>query len=422
MVVIQPRGSIHASVKIPGSKSITHRALVAASLAPGESRIANYLDCEDTRYTMQGLREMGVSISVEEQEAVVTGTGGSFPPPPKERREIFLGNSGTSYRFLLSIAALVYGEFILTGTPRMHQRPIHDLVHALRGLGVEASYEGEEFYPPVLIRAKGIPGGKVTMPGNKSSQYISSLLLAGPCMERGIDIEVRGDMVSQPYLDLTLHAMEQFGVSPQRRGYRSFKISPDQTYRPRRFRVEGDASSGSYFWAAAAVTGGTVKTENIFAYTALQGDMGLLDILEKMGCSVVRKPDYVVVHAGDLQGIDVDMAKMPDMVPTLAAVALFARGKTHIRNVPHLRYKESDRLEAVATEWQKLGARVEELPDGLIIHGKRPLAGAIMDPRDDHRIAMALAVVGLRVPDLRIANGDCVNKSFPHFWDMWETL
>jgi 3-phosphoshikimate 1-carboxyvinyltransferase len=422
MISIQPRNSIRAQVNIPGSKSITHRALVAAGLAPGESRIANYLDCEDTRYTIQGLQGMGVPISVGEQEVVVSGTGGTFPPVSGDPREIFLGNSGTSYRFLLSIAALASGEFLLTGTPRMHERPIQDLVQALRGLGVEAAYEGEELYPPVLIRAKGIPGGKVNMPGDKSSQYISSLLLAGPCMEKGIDIEVQGDMVSQPYLDLTLHTMEQFGVSPQRRGYRTFHISPDQAYRPRMFRVEGDASSGSYFWAAAAVTGGTVRTNNIFAYTALQGDMGLLDILEKMGCSVVRKPDYVVVHGGDLQGIDVDMGKMPDMVPTLAAVALFARGETRIRNVPHLRYKESDRLEAVATEWQRLGARVEELPDGLIIQGGDPLRGAETDPRDDHRIAMALAVVGLRVPDLQIDNGECVNKSFPLFWDMWKTL
>jgi 3-phosphoshikimate 1-carboxyvinyltransferase len=260
------------------------------------------------------------------------------------------------------------------------------------------------------------------MPGNKSSQYISSLLLAGPCMEQGIHIEVEGDMVSRPYLDLTLHAMEQFGVLPLRRGYRSFKITADQHYRPCRFMVEGDASSGSYFWAAAAVTGGTVRTDNIFAHTALQGDMGFLDILEKMGCAVERNPDHVVVHGGVLQGIDVDMAGMPDMVPTLAAVAAFARGRTYIRNVPHLRYKESDRLEAVAEEWQKLGAAVEELPDGLIIQGGKPLRGALLDPRDDHRIAMALAVVGLRVPDLRITDGDCVGKSFPLFWDIWKTL
>ena len=422
MIAIRPRASIQASVEIPGSKSITHRALVAASLAQGESRITNFLDCEDTRYTIQGLRDIGAPISVGQQEVVVTGTGGTFPPPSGERKEIFLGNSGTSYRFLLSIAALACGDFLLTGNPRMHQRPIQDLVHALRGLGVEASYEGQDLYPPVLIRAKGITGGKVVIPGNKSSQYISSLLLAGPCMERGIDIEVQGDMVSQPYLDLTLHAMEQFGISPVRQGYCSFKIPSGRNYRPCRFMVEGDASSGSYFWAAAAVTGGTVRTDNIFAHTALQGDIGFLDILEKMGCIVERKSDHVVVHGKDLLGIDVDMAKMPDMVPTLAAVALFARGKTSIRNVPHLRYKESDRLEAVATEWQQLGARVEELPDGLIIHGGSPLTGAILDPRDDHRIAMALAVVGLRVPDLRIRNGDCVNKSFPRFWDMWKTL
>ena len=422
MITIQPRASIDASVTVPGSKSITHRAFVAASLARGRSLIKNSLDCEDTRYTLQGLRDLGVPISVGADGVGVSGTGGVFPPPGGGLKEIFLGNSGTSYRFLVSIAALARGEYVLTGNPRMHRRPIGDLVRALRDLGVGVSYDGEPLYPPVRIRARGIPGGRVIIPGDKSSQYVSSLLLAGPCMEHGLDVEVQGEMVSHPYLDLTLDVMAAFGISPIREGYRSFRIPGDQHYRACRLTIEGDASSASYFWAAAAVTGGTVKTRNIFARDTRQGDMGFLDILEKMGCRVEKGQDHVVVCGGPLSGIDADMSTMPDMVPTLAAVALFAQGRTVIRNVPHLRYKESDRLEAIATQWHQLGASLEELPDGLIIHGNLPLSGAILDPHDDHRIAMALAVIGLRVPHLQIKNGDCVNKSFPNFWELWKRL
>ena len=421
MKVIQPRPPIDVTVRMPGSKSITHRALITAGLAQGESLLDRFLACEDTLYTVNALRELGVQILIEGERAKVLGTGAKFSPA-KCRREIFLGNSGTSYRLLLSTVALARGEHILTGTPRMHKRPIGDLVKAMNQLGVKACCIEKNGCPPVLVHANGIPGGKADIPGEQSSQFVSSLLLSGPCAENEIEIEVKGKLVSGPYVDLTLDVMEQFGVSVVREGYGYFKIPSGQEYRSCQFTVEGDVSSASYFWAAAAVTGGVATTKNIRSHATCQGDIGFLEILEEMGCTIERATDQVVVHGGPLSGIDADMSAMPDMVPTLAAIAPFAKGRTTMRNVSHLRHKESDRLTAVATEWHRLGSRVEELADGLIIHGGERLSGAVVDPHDDHRLAMSLAVVGLRVPGIKIRNEGCVNKSFERFWELWETL
>jgi 3-phosphoshikimate 1-carboxyvinyltransferase len=304
----------------------------------------------------------------------------------------------------------------------MQKRPVGGLVRALKELGVEASCIGADGVPPVLVKAKGIRGGEVNIEGDKSSQYISSLLLAGPYMEKGVEIEVKGRLVSSGYVDLTLDVMERFGVAVVREGYDYFKVSPGQGYEACDFTIEGDVSSASYFWAAAAVTGGSVTTENVSPFTTRQGDIGFLRILEEMGCNIDKNKDHVVVTGGSLSGIEVDMRSMPDMVPTLAAISLFADGKTSIRNVPHLRFKESDRLNSITGELGRLGGRVEELPDGLVVHGGCRLSGAVVDPHDDHRIAMSLAVAGLRVPGIKVMKEGCVNKSFPQFWDVWDSL
>jgi len=277
-------------------------------------------------------------------------------------------------------------------------------------------------FPPVFIKSKGIRGGKVAIPGDKSSQYVSSLLLAGPYMENGVEIEVIGRLVSRPYVDITLDVMNTFGISFNHDDYHYFRVPAKQRYYPCRFNIEGDVSAASYFWAAAAVTGGVITTENIHPNSTRQGDIALLDILEEMGCRIERKSDSVVVQGGLLSGIEVDMGAIPDMVPTLAAIALFSKGKTAIRNVSHLRHKESDRLHAVALEWGRLGGRVEELEDGIVIHGRKKLSGAVMDPHNDHRLAMSLAVVGLKIPGMTIQNETCVNKSFPRFWELWDRL
>ena len=421
MKEIQPRPSVNTTVRVPGSKSITHRAIIGASLARGKSVLRNSLECEDTLFTTNALRDLGTNISARGENLEVVGTGAKFSPT-QGTKEIFLGNSGTSYRLLLSTVALARGEYVLTGGPRMYERPIGHLVEALNRLGVKASCIEQPDYPPVLIKARGIRGGKVEVSVNQSSQYLSSLLLSGPYAEKEVEIEVKGGLVSRPYVDLTLDVMGRFGVSVDREGYSYFKIPSSQSYRSQQFTIEGDVSSASYFWAAAAVTGGTVTTKNIFPNTTWQGDIRFLNILEQMGCTVERGVDQVVVYGGALSGIEADMGAMPDMVPTLAAVALFARGKTIIRNVSHLRYKESDRLKSIALEWDRLGNKVEELPDGLVIYGGQRLFGTVVDPHDDHRIAMSLATVGLRVPGMKIKNENCVNKSFPRFWELWDML
>jgi 3-phosphoshikimate 1-carboxyvinyltransferase len=260
------------------------------------------------------------------------------------------------------------------------------------------------------------------MSGEKSSQYLSSLLLSGPYAEKGVEVEVTGRLVSRPYVDITIEVMREFGVSVDRHGCRYFMVPPGDGYLPREFSIEGDVSAASYFWAAAAVTGGRVTTENIKAHTTRQGDIAFLEILQEMGCHVERETERVTLCGGPLSGIEADMSAIPDQVPTLASVALFANDSTAIRNVPHLRYKESDRLRNIALEWGKLGGKVKELADGLIIHRGTGLRGARVESHDDHRLAMSLAVVGLKVSGVRIKGEDCVNKSFPRFWELWDGL
>ncbi|MBW2066833.1 MAG: 3-phosphoshikimate 1-carboxyvinyltransferase [Deltaproteobacteria bacterium] len=413
---------VHGSIKIPGSKSLSHRVLIAAALASGESTIDNLLVCEDTVFTINALKELGTRISFEGESARVFGTGARFPRN-REKKEIFLGNSGTGYRLLLSVFALAQGEYLLTGSSRMNQRPVGELITALRNLGVQAVYQGNEGFPPVLIRARGIPGGPVEITAKVSSQYVSSLLLSGPCMAKGLELTVLGGQVSRPYIRVTIEVMKEFGVEVERKSVSWYRIPRGQRYVPRNYSVEGDVSSASYFWAAAAVTGGTVTTENIAPFTTLQGDIALLDILGEMGCTVVKEANRVTIHGKPLRGVEVDMGGIPDMVPTLAAIAPFAEGRTVITNVSHLRHKESDRLQAITTEWRRLGIRVDELDDGIVIHGgEGHLRGAAVDPHNDHRIAMSLAVISLMAPGVIIRHKDCVNKSFPSFWQLWQQL
>ena len=418
---IIPRSRVEARVRVPGSKSLTHRAFIAAALARGRSRITNFLECEDTGYTARGLQALGVQMEREGETMVISGTGGLFPPS-LGIKTIFLGNSGTSCRLLLSIAVLARGDYLLTGSPRLHNRPIGELVQALDKLGAGTLRPAPNGCPPVALKARGLKGGKVAISGRQSSQFISSVLLAAPYAEQDVEIEVLGEMVSQPYIDLTIEIMERFGVSVVREGTRHFKVVAGKGYQACSLTIEGDISNASYFWAAAAVTEGSVTITDLNPGDTRQGDLAILEVLEAMGCRVERGPDWVTVQGGPLQGIDLDMKSIPDLVPTVAALALLAKGRTVIRNVPHLRLKESDRLGAVANEWHRLGGRVDELPDGLVIQGGLKLTGVEVDPHDDHRLAMSLAVIGLRVPGIRIRQAECVNKSFPLFWDFWDRL
>ncbi len=413
---IRTLGRLEATLTLPGSKSLTHRALIAGALASGQSIISNALVSEDTEITAQALVRLGAGVHWEGTTVMVNGTGGRFGPVTEP---LYFGNSGTSHRFFTALAALGTGDYILTGTPRLCERPVGELLAALKLLGVRAVSNRGNGCPPVTVSG-GLTGGHTRLSGQVSSQYLSALLLIGPLAPLGVEVEITGELVSRPYVDLTLDVMASFGISHFRRGYRFFQVPGGQAYQPRKFAVEADASSASYFWAAAALTGGRVTIANL-SVDSTQGDIDFLSVLARMGCRIESSSAGLTVQGGELTGILVDMTTMPDLVPTLAVLAAFARGETVISGVGHLRHKESDRLAAVAAELTKMGVIVSETADGLCIRGGQP-HGAVIDTYDDHRIAMSFAVAGLKVPGLFIRNPGCVRKSFPEFWRYWENL
>lgn len=417
MLEIQPKTGIEAEVSIPGSKSITNRALVIGALARGETRLTNWLACEDTTVMIDCLSRLGFTVTPRQDGLVITGAAGRIP---REKAELQAANSGTTMRFLTALVALGRGEYALDGSPRMRQRPIEDLLEALRALGADGGSDQDNGCPPITIRTRGLRGGACELSGEISSQFLSALLMAAPYAGKAVTIKIRGELVSRPYVDMTCRMMAGFGVIVAEEEQSVFTIPPRQTYRARDYAVEGDASSASYFLAAAAATGGRVKVLNV-GEKSIQGDAGFARLLERMGARVRYGPDWTEVSGPLKRGIKIDLNGMPDMVPTLAAAALFAPGRTVIANVANLRYKESDRLAAMAAELNKIGARVEELPDGLVIEGGR-LHGAEIETYNDHRIAMAFALAGLRIPGIRIKNPGCVAKTFPNFFDAFLAL
>lgn len=423
MIRITPVKNIDATVEVPGSKSITQRALIAAALAVGESKLIGPLASEDTSYTIGALRAMGIEIDDSDPAGwIVHGSGGSVREPDTD---IYLGNNGTATRFLTSVASLGHGIFRITGDPRMSERPIAPLIQALQGWGVMIRSDAGNGCPPLTIEADGIAGGRTILPEGKSSQYLSSLLLVAPYAEKPAELEVQGEVLSKPYVEMTLAVMAGFGIGGEASPSLSyFRISPGK-YLGREYRIEGDASGASYFWAAAAVTGGRVTVANV-PVPSLQGDANLVPLLARMGCQVHKTGNGITVQGPDrLEGIEVDMGNMPDVAPTLAVVAAFAEGTTVISNIAHLRIKECDRISAMVTELRKMGADVEEERDRMIIHGSKDganLHGAAIETYHDHRIAMCFAVAGLRVPGVEITGEECVAKSFPDFWQRFAQL
>ena len=413
---IKPLDQVNATLTLPGSKSYTHRALIAAALAEGESVLRNALKAEDTELTAQALMKLGAGIDWQENTVLVRGTAGQLAPTAEP---IYLGNSGTSLRFLTAVATLGQGEYRLTGTPRLCQRPMGELIAALKQLGGKVESVTGKGCPPVLVKG-GIAGGRTRLSGAVSSQYLSALMFIGPLAPLGVEIEITGELVSRPYVDLTLDVQAAFGISHFRRGYRYFQIPGGQTYQSREYDIDADASSASYFWAAAALTGGRVTVANVNMETS-QGDVDFVSVLAHMGCHLQSSLTGLTIEGRPLTGIQVDMSAMPDMVPTLAVVAAFAQGETVITGVSHLRHKESDRLAATAAELKKMGVDVQETEDGLKIRGGAP-HGAEIETYDDHRIAMSFAVAGLKVPGVVIKDPDCVRKSFPEFWEYIEEL
>ncbi len=412
---------------LPGSKSITNRALIAGALADGRSLLTGVLFAQDTRLMIDALRALGIALTVDEHECVaeITGCRGHIPAG---EAELFCGNAGTVMRFVTALVALGQGRFQLDGIERMRQRPIGELVEALRALGGGVEYLGRESYPPIAVHASGLRGAHVALTSPESSQFVSALLLAAPYAAGDVLIEARGDVPSIPYLKLTTALMSRFGVAVVEQydeGGAKFIVEAPQRYKGTTLSIEPDASNATYFLAAPAITGGRVTVDRL-GTDSIQGDVCFVDVLERMGCRIERGPTRLTVYGptGDdrLHGIDVDLHDMPDTVQTLAVLALFADGPTVIRNVANLRVKETDRLAALNRELTKLGAAVEEGPDSLRINPPAQVTPAAIDTYDDHRMAMSFALAGLKCPGIVINDSSCCEKTFPDFFDRFEHL
>jgi 3-phosphoshikimate 1-carboxyvinyltransferase len=415
-LALQPIAPPDASVRVPGSKSLTNRALVCAALANGTSRLWGALRSDDTEAMHEGLGRLGVEVTEEGEEIVVRGAGGRFAIP---LRPVDCRASGTTMRFLTACAALAPGRVTLDGTARMRERPIQELADALGTLGVQVRTSAG--FPPVTVQGGQLRGGSIAIDASRSSQYLSAVLLIAPFAERDVEITT-GPIVSRPYVEMTLETMRAFGVSVEVEGDDHFRVVGRQSYRGRRFAIEPDATSATYFFAAAAVTGGRVRVEGLNA-ASCQGDVRFVEILERMGCSVERGSSWIGVRGSSyMHGVDVDLNAMPDTAQTLAIVACFARGPTIIRNIGHVRYHETDRMEALRCELSKLGARVHVDGPDIRIDPPDQVRPARIATYDDHRMAMSFAVAGLRAQGIVIEDPACVSKTFPDFFDRLRSL
>lgn len=420
-ITLGPLQSANGEIQIPGSKSLSNRILLLATLAKGTTKITNLLDSDDIRHMLNALKTMGVNYQLEDEgrTCILEGLGG---PINVEKADLFLGNAGTAMRPLTAALCLGTGEYRLHGEPRMHERPIGDLVDALVELGVDVQYQGSKDYPPLLINANGIQGGEVSIKGNISSQFLTALLMSAPLAKGDLTIKVDGELVSKPYIDITLHVMKQFGVDVVNQNYQAFVIKGNQTYQsPGEIMVEGDASSASYFLAAAAIAGGKIKVHGVGS-ESVQGDVKFADVLAKMGAKITYGPTWIEAERGELNGIDMDMNHIPDAAMTIATTALFAKGPTTIRNIYNWRVKETDRLYAMATELKKLGADVVEGEDFITVTPVESLQHAAIDTYNDHRIAMCFSLVAFSDTPVTINDPGCTSKTFPTYFELFDGI
>lgn len=407
--------SVNSSITIPSSKSITHRALIVASLCDGISRIYSPLICDDTMSTIKGLKKFGVIIKILENVILIEGVNG-LPHPQEEK--IGLGDSGTSLRFLISYSSLNNIPCILTGSSQLKNRPIGPLIESLKDLGVETQYLGKSGYSPIKVITQ-LKGGKTSIRGEMSSQYLSSLLISSPYALNDTTIHLNGELVSKPYIDLTIKVMESFGVSVSRFD-QHFHISGNNSYQSADIKVNGDFSNASYFFAIAAIMGGRIRVNNLTP-PYIQGDKYFLDCLQMMGCEVTYDQDSISVYKDpqkSLNSIKVDLSWYPDIVPTLVIVSCFANSPTTINNIKHLRYKESDRINSLRIELAKIGGKIDATTDSITIQPIKHPRSAEIETYDDHRIAMSFSILGLKIPGIVIKNWCCVTKSFPTFFDL----
>lgn len=421
-LTLDPIAKVSGEVNVPGSKSLSNRALLLAALAEGETELTNLLDSEDIEHMLNALTKLGVSyrLSEDKTQCVVQGNGGAFNVA--EPLELFLGNAGTAMRPLCAALAVSNVDTVLTGEPRMEERPIGDLVDALREADAEVTYLKNEGFPPLQIKGKTLNGGEMSVDGSVSSQFLTALLMAAPLFSGDVTIRIKGELVSKPYIDITLDTMAKFGVTVKNDNYQTFTISGDAKYiAPGKFMVEGDASSASYFLAAGAIKGGTVRVTGI-GQNSIQGDIRFADVLEAMGATVVWNDEYVEVTGAPLKGVNMDMNHIPDAAMTIATTALFAEGPTTMTNIYNWRVKETDRLAAMATELQKLGAKVEEGHDYIKVWPTDSLKHAEIDTYNDHRIAMCFSLVALSDTPVTINDPGCTRKTFPDYFTRFKTL
>ncbi len=414
-LTLQPIARVDGTVNLPGSKSVSNRALLLAALAKGTTRLTNLLDSDDVKHMLNALTALGVSYTLSDDRTVCEVTGNGGPLHAAQSLSLFLGNAGTAMRPLAAALCLGQHDVELTGEPRMKERPIGHLVDALRQGGATIEYLENEHYPPLRLRG-GFTGGDVSVDGSVSSQFLTALLMTAPLAQQDTCITIKGDLVSKPYIDITLNLMQCFGVDVENQNYQRFLIKGAQQYQsPGDYLVEGDASSASYFLAAAAIKGGTVRVTGI-GRKSMQGDIRFADVLEKMGASIEWGDDYIACTAGKLQAIDMDMNHIPDAAMTIATTALFAEGTTQLRNIYNWRVKETDRLSAMATELRKVGAEVEEGHDYIRITPPATLIHADIGTYNDHRMAMCFSLVALSDTPVTILDPGCTAKTFPDYF------
>ena len=421
-LTLKPIKKIDGEINLPGSKSLSNRALLLAALAEGITTITNLLESDDTRHMLNALHQLGIEYRLSEDKTECTIVGNAGPISCDTPKELFLGNAGTAMRPLCAALCLGKGNYTLTGEPRMKERPIGHLVDALHQAGATITYLENDGYPPVDIEANGLEGGEVSIDGAISSQFLTALLMASPMAKSDMKITIIGELVSKPYIDITLNIMKDFGVEVVNDDYKIFTIKSGQKYKAvESFMVEGDASSASYFLAAAAIKGGTVKVTGI-GRNSIQGDVEFVDVLEQMGARVEWGETYISVTHDVLRAIDMDFNHIPDAAMTIATMALFVEGTTTLRNIYNWRVKETDRLYAMATELRKVGAIVEEGEDYLKITPPKHLKHAAIDTYDDHRMAMCFSLLALDEVSVTINEPECTAKTFPTYFNVLKSI
>ncbi len=420
-LTLQPIAKFDGTINLPGSKSVSNRALLLAAMAQGKTRLTNLLDSDDVRHMLNALKALGVHYQLSDCHTICDIEGAGGPLKAHSALEIFLGNAGTAMRPLAAALSLGQGDIILTGEPRMKERPIGHLVDSLRQGGARIDYLEQQDYPPLRLRG-GFQGGNISVDGSVSSQFLTALLMAAPLAMQDTHITIKGDLVSKPYIEITLHMMRDFGVEVSHDNYQVFHVKGQQQYRAvEQYLVEGDASSASYFLAAAAIKGGSVRVTGI-GKNSVQGDIRFADVLEAMGAKIIWGDDFIECQHGVLNGIDMDMNHIPDAAMTIATTALFAKGETRIRNIYNWRVKETDRLSAMATELRKVGAEVEEGEDYIRVVPPLQLKHAEIETYNDHRMAMCFSLVALSDTPVTILDPKCTAKTFPDYFKQFARL